>query len=191
MQIEFEAKFTNIDKDDVRSKLKNIGATLVRPEFLMRRMNFDPPVKINGGGLRVRDEGDKVTLSLKIDAGDKIHDQKESQVVISSFEMGCEILESMGARNKAYQETKREIWKLGEVEFDIDTWPGLNPFLEIEAPNEPTVKAAAEKIGCDWHSALFGGVGRIYQTELGIDIDKINNQTTEITFANPPQKYGS
>ena len=191
MQIEFEAKFTNIDKDDVRSKLKNIGAVLVKPEFLMRRVTFDTPLGIKGGWLRVRDEGDKITMSLKVEAGDKITDQKECQIVISDFNKGCEFLEAIGVQRKAYQETTREIWQLGKIEFSIDTWPGLNPFLEIEAPNEPTVKAAAEKIGCDWHSALFGGVGRIYQTELGIDIDKINNQTTEITFANPPQKYGS
>jgi len=34
MQVEYEATFANIDKDEVREKLKSIGAQLVRPEFM-------------------------------------------------------------------------------------------------------------------------------------------------------------
>ncbi|MFH1866591.1 MAG: class IV adenylate cyclase, partial [Patescibacteria group bacterium] len=147
MQIEFEAKFTKIDKEKLRGKLKAIGAKLVRPEFLMKRVVFDPPVKIKGGWLRVRDDGQKVYLSLKVVDGSGIKDQKEIEVEIGDFSMGCKILESIGARRKAYQETKREMWKLSEVEFDIDTWPGLNPFLEIEGENEKQVKDVANKLG--------------------------------------------
>lgn len=36
MQIEYEATFPNIDKNEIREKLKNVGATLVRPEFLQK-----------------------------------------------------------------------------------------------------------------------------------------------------------
>ncbi len=186
MQIEFEAKFINIDKEAVRNKLKSIGATLIRPEFLMKRVVFDPPVEIKGGWLRVRDEGDKVTLSLKVVDGQEIKDQKETAVEIGNFELGCKLLESIGAKRKAYQETKREVWKLGEVEFDIDTWPGLSPFLEIESNSEDEVERAAKKMGFDWEKAKFGAVDIVYWEELGISFEEINN-IREITFDNLPQ----
>lgn len=37
MDTELEAKFVDIDKDGIRTKLKNLGATLVYPERQMRR----------------------------------------------------------------------------------------------------------------------------------------------------------
>ncbi|MCP6717994.1 MAG: hypothetical protein KJI70_00400 [Patescibacteria group bacterium] len=43
MKIEYEAKFTNIDKDEIRLKLKNIGANLIRSEFLQKRIVFNLP----------------------------------------------------------------------------------------------------------------------------------------------------
>lgn len=187
MQIEFEAKFTNISKDDLRAKLKQIGAILLRPEFLMKRVVFDPPIKIPGGWLRVRDEGDKIYMSLKVVDGAGIKDQKETEIEIGNFETGCKLLASIGARRKAYQETKREIWQKGEVKFDIDTWPGLNPFLEIEGSNESQIKIATTSLGLEWSQAKFGAVDIVYLEELGITHDEINNQITEITFANPPR----
>ena len=186
MQIEYEAKFLNINIEEVRAKLKNIGAQLVRPEFLMRRVVFVTPSKIENAWLRVRDEGDKITMSLKIDGGEKIHDQKESQIMISDFTAGCKFLESIGARKTAYQENKREVWKQSGVEFDIDTWPGLNTFLEIEGVSEEVVKKAASELGFDWSGAVFGSVGRLYIKELGINIDEAGSEIPEITFTNPP-----
>lgn len=68
MQTEIEAKWLNIDIDLMRNKLEKNGAQLVHPERQMRRCTFDFPDKklhqVNGW-VRVRDEGDKVTLSYK------------------------------------------------------------------------------------------------------------------------------
>ena len=74
MEIEYEATFTNINKEHIRQKLSSIGATLEREEYLQRRTVFNLPKnnEIAGGWLRVRDEGDKITLSLKIVDGDRI-----------------------------------------------------------------------------------------------------------------------
>jgi len=37
MEIEYEATYLNIDKDEVRARLKSAGAKLIKPEFLQRR----------------------------------------------------------------------------------------------------------------------------------------------------------
>jgi hypothetical protein len=42
MNIEYEATFTNVNKEKVREILKDKGGELIRPEFLQKRMLFLP-----------------------------------------------------------------------------------------------------------------------------------------------------
>ncbi len=67
MQIEYEATFTNQNKDSIRQRLKRGEADLVKSEFLMKRTTFNLPngVDRQTTWLRVRDEGDTITLSLR------------------------------------------------------------------------------------------------------------------------------
>lgn len=76
----------------------------------------------------------------------------------------------LGLREVRYQENYREEWQLGNVVFDLDTWPSLPTFLEIEGPDEPAVRQAAEQLGLDYAQARFGSVDEIYKTETGRDI---------------------
>ncbi|MEV8631459.1 hypothetical protein AB0395_07355 [Streptosporangium sp. NPDC051023] len=64
----------------------------------------------------------------------------------------------------------REEWSLDDVTFDIDTWPGLSTFVEIEGPDEATVRRAASLLGFDYSEARFGSVDEIYKSEMGRDI---------------------
>ncbi|EKD58979.1 MAG: hypothetical protein ACD_56C00015G0007, partial [uncultured bacterium] len=67
MQIEYEATFANIDKDEVRDRLQKAGGRLIKSEFMQKRRNFNLPRgnEIEGGWMRVRNEGDKITMRLK------------------------------------------------------------------------------------------------------------------------------
>ncbi|HQB51158.1 MAG TPA: CYTH domain-containing protein [bacterium] len=185
MAIEYEATFANVNKTDIRQRLKAVGATLVRPEFLQKRVNFNLPEshQIKGGWLRVRDEGNRTTMSLKIIDGETITDQKEIQLVVDSFSEAKNLLASIGCREKAFQESRRELWLLDEVEVTIDEWPFLEPFVEVEGVSEAAVKAVAEKLGFDYSLAKFCAVDVLYSEKYGLSFDRINNQTPEITFA--------
>ncbi|MBT4722743.1 CYTH domain-containing protein [Candidatus Falkowbacteria bacterium] len=187
MMTEFEATFIDIDVDEVRKKLKSIGAKLIYPERLMTRVVFFPPKDIKGGWMRVRDEGDKITMSLKVVNGEKIEDQKEICFNIDDFDQGCQFLETIGAKRKSFQETKREMWHYDDVEIAIDTWPGLDPYVEVESDSEDKVKKVSDLLGFDFSKAIFGAADVIYELKLGILPDVINNRTPRITFDNPPQ----
>lgn len=192
MQIEYEATYININKDEIREKLKNAGASLIRPEFLQKRVTFNLPAghEIKGGWIRVRDEGDKTTMTLKIIDGDKIQDQKEVNLKINNFGEGVEFLGRIGARKKAYQETKRELWVIDGVEITIDTWPFLEPIIEIEGKSEEDVKKVSAQLGLNYKEALFCPIGKIYEMKYGIPERIINNQIPEIIFEgkNPFEK---
>lgn len=187
MEIEYEATFANINKDIIREQLKKAGATLVKPEFLMKRIVFELPLghEIPGGWLRVRDEGDKTTMSLKVVNGDKIEDQKEICLKIDDFNTGVNFLESIGARQKAFQESRRELWLLDKVEVTIDEWPYLEPYVEVEGKSEEEVKAVSAKLNFDYSQALFCSVDTLYNKKYGTPFETINHHTKLITFSDP------
>lgn len=184
MEIEYEATFINIDKDAVRKKLDSIGAHLVRSEFLQKRVVFNLPEghEKAGAWLRVRDEGNRITMSFKIVDGDTISDQKEAQLVIDNFEAAVQFLELIGCKQKSFQESRREIWELDGVEIMIDEWPFLEPFVEVEGSSEQEVRKVAERLGLDYSKALFDSVDGQYQIKYGISKERINQHTPLIAF---------
>ena len=174
----------NIDKDEIRRKLKAVGAELVKPEFLQKRFNFHLPgnLREDRAWLRVRDEGDKITLSLKKIEGKEIHHQKELSLQVSDFETAVDILKAMGCEIRMYQETKRELWMLDGAEVTIDEWPFLEPFVEVESDSENSVKAVSEKIGFDWTQAVFSPVGKVYKMKYNVSPSLFEGEDVRLTF---------
>jgi adenylate cyclase, class 2 len=184
MHIEYEATFENVDKDEIRSRLKKAGAKLVRPEFSFRRVTLHLPTghEIPNAWLRVRDNGKKITQTLKIVSKGKIENQQELEITVDSFENTIEFLEKIGCRKKAFQETKREKWELDSVEVCIDEWPFLEPFIEVEGENEEDVRKVSEKLGFEWDRALFCAVGHLYERKYGISEEHFNDRIPKIVF---------
>lgn len=70
----------------------------------------------------------------------------------------AEILGHLGLAEVRYQENYREEWRWGDIAFDFDTWPGLPTFVEIEGPDEHSVRRAAASLELDYSRARFGSV---------------------------------
>ena len=187
MEIEYEATYLNIDKDEVRARLKSAGAKLIKPEFLQRRYvwHFPKGHEIYGSWVRVRDEGDKITMSIKIVDGRNLEDQREVMLTIDNFDKAREMLNLLGCQERAYQETKRELWHLDKAEITIDEWPHLEPFVEVEAMSEEEVKNVSAKIGFDYSQAKFGSADFFYADKYNISIDVFNKETPILTFDQP------
>jgi adenylate cyclase class 2 len=189
METEIEAKWLNIDTVAFRKTLHKVGASLVVPERLMSRRVFDYPdhrLEKIGGWIRVRDEGDKVTMSYKQLNDRTLHGTKEVTVIVDDFDNGCNFLESIGLVGNSFQETKRESWKLGGVEIEIDTWPWIPSFVELEAKTEETLKDAAKILGLDYADALHGSVETAYQAVYDVTEEEIDNWA-EIRFIDVPE----
>lgn len=189
MKKEIEATFLSIDKNLLRLKLKEIGFKLKIPEYIMRRKTFDfstIDAEKNKWG-RVRQEFDKVTMTIKEIRGSGINDIYEVEMIVNDFNTATEFFEACNIFPKAFQENRREVWIKDNIEATIDTWPGLNPFIEIEGPDEKSVREMSDKLGFDFNQAVFGSIDIVYEKETGISANKIIN-LPEITFANPPKK---
>lgn len=188
MHTEIEAKFLDIDADLLREKLKSLKAILVNNERTMKRKNFDfedGRLHKISGWVRVRDEGNKVTLSYKQLNDRSLHGTKEVNVTVENFEDTCNFLESIGMKQKSYQVTKRESWLLDDVEIEIDTWPWIPQYVEIEGKSEEEVKSAASRLNLDWQKALHGSVEVAYQAYFDVTEDEID-AWEEITFIQTP-----
>ncbi len=144
--------------------------------------NFPKHHEIKGGWIRIRDENDKITMSLKIVNGTKIRDQKEICLEVNNLKQAEAFLTYLGCKKKAYQESKRELWILDETEVTIDEWPFLEPFVEIEGKTEKIVKNVSKKLGFDYSKALFGSVDTLYKNKYNIPEAIINNKTPIIAF---------
>ena len=190
MNTEIEAKFLNIDHDAIRAKLEALGGVLEQPLRLMRRVVIHTPdMTSKNAFLRVRDEGYRTTITYKQFDSDAVDGAKEYEVEVSSFDDTVRMLSASGLTYDAYQESKRENWRLGNVEIMLDEWPWLQPYLEVEGESEEAIKQVAELLELSWTDAQFGGIANAYRSQYphigdeGITI--INQQWAEIKFNSP------
>lgn len=190
METEFEVKFYPINKEEYRRKLTLLGAKCINPERKMRRAIADRRAypQLRCDLLRVRDESNKVTMTVKVhpQEGGKIADQKEVEVVVSDFEKAVEIMETVGLKPNIYQENLRETWNYNEAEVTIDTWPCLEPFTEIEAKSEERVREVAERLGFDWNKKIIAPVPEVMAKVYKLSIEEVLQKVTYLTFENNP-----
>lgn len=188
MKSEIEGKWLNVDVVEFRKKLIEVGAELVEDERLMTRQVFDFPdkrlSKINGW-VRLRNESDKITLSYKQLNDRSIDGTKEVTVVVNDYDETVSFLEAVGLVSKSTQETKRESWKIGNTEIEIDTWPWIPSFVEIEAENEMKLRETAELLGFDYEQVLHGSVETAYQAVFDVSEEEID-EWKEIKFMPVP-----
>jgi adenylate cyclase class 2 len=170
METEFELRILDIDVDDVKRRLEQIGATCVA-ERSMRRKVYDFDENPNAW-LRLRETGEKVELTIKEIESETIDGTKELEIEVSDFETTAKILEKLGFTHKSIQENKRVSYRKGDVMFEIDFWPRIPPYLEIEGPSKEAVEAAVKELGFTLDQTTGMGNQAIYD-HYGIDIRKL------------------
>ena len=169
MKTEIEVNFAGIDIAEIRQALKAAGAQLEQPMRLMKRALIEEPHhEAEHAFIRIRDEGDKITLTFKRrddPSASTIDSVKELEVEVSDFDKTVTIFSEAGWKYKTFQESKRETWKLDGTEVVIDEWPWLEPYIEIEGESEADVRAAAKKLGLSWDDVLFGHIDALYEMQ--------------------------
>jgi adenylate cyclase class 2 len=189
MQTEIEAKFLNVDHNALRAKLRALGATCEQPMRTMQRKSYDFPGgqlrKDKNAWVRIRNEGDKITMSYKQLNDRSAYGTKEICVTLDSFEQADVFLLALGLVQTSYRETKRESWRLGHIEIELDEWPWTKPYIEFEASSETELQQMAHDLDLDWDEVLHGSVEVVYAAEYNITEDDVNSWP-EITFMPVP-----
>jgi len=184
MPQEIEAKFLDIDIIKYRKLLKDNNCTLIHEKKLLRRIVFDKCDKSTNGFVRVRDEGDGITMTVKTFKNSKYADEIEVNIK-ETFENGVKFIEGIGLIKKAYQESYREKWKHPLAnEITIDIIPGIPPYTEIESNTEENLNKLIDILNLDKNKMRFGSFDKTYSEYYGFEADIINKHTPFITFEN-------
>lgn len=193
MKTEIEAKFSPIVPGELLQKLTKLKAKQVQGRTLMKRVLYDkrknPQIKTTY--VRIRDEGDKITMSLKQMAGakGKVTDQKEHMLIVPDFEEAREFLTGTGLVESCYQEAYRTTWKYKDSEIVMDEFPALAPFLEIESETEEELQEIVKELGLNWKDKITHAVDGIYESTYKMPNEQILESISFITFKQIPKAF--
>jgi adenylate cyclase class 2 len=172
-KIEYEARFMGLDLNWVRELLGgHPEITCDYPRTLLRRYILEDSASAGRGYLRLRTgEFDKSFLTLKSPTGSNGVDAfAEVTVEVGDEESTLTLFKCLGFEVLRYQESYREQWRWGAIVFDLDEWPGLPPFLEVEADDAESVAKGAQLLGLSMDAAEFDNVADTYRRHAGRDI---------------------
>lgn len=157
---ELELKFLEVDKAAIVKKLEAVGARLL-VDGVLRTVYFDTPdgkIKKANRLLRLRTFGDKFELcwkdNMRIEDGCKVYDETETYV--SDFDATVKILENLGFVQAISFGKKRTEYILDDgTKFEIDEFPGVPVFVEVEAVSSKRIEEIAEKFDLNKYERTY------------------------------------
>lgn len=169
MHTEYEVRILEINKEELIEKLNKLGAKKIDEFDYKRRVyNFNPAVDYKW--IRLRTDGNKTTLTIKKIEKLSIDGTKEMEIEVSDFEETNNILQELGYKSHTYQENKRIRYVLNDVELDIDTWPYIPTYLEIEGKDEESVKQMMKLLEVEESQVTTLDVQGVFKEFYNIDI---------------------
>ena len=177
MHTEYEVRILEIDVVKVIKKLEELNACL-EWDLLQRRYVYDFIPKLDGKWIRLRTNGDKTTLTIKNVVSSEIDGTQELEIEVDNFDRCNLVLKELGYEAKAYQENRRVQYSLGGVEIDIDYWPLIPTYLEIEGPTEEAVYSVVEQLGFKRDDVTSRDVEGIY-LDYGHNMEEIKDLRLE------------
>lgn len=172
MNTEYEVRKLNIFFEEIIQKLEKIGAKQIG-KYNQKRYVYDFIPKQKGRWIRLRSNGKVSTLTIKEIESMRIDGTKELEIEVSNFNDTNEILMKLGYVPRTFQENFRIKYTLGRVEFDLDKWPMIPPYLEIEGQSEADVLNAVKLLGWKMNDMITQDVNTIYSTVYGINLESI------------------
>lgn len=169
MKTEYEIRVLEIDVEGIIKKLEELGA-IKKGEFNQKRYIYDLKPVENGKWIRLRTNGKVTTLAYKDIVSDTIDGTKEIEFEVEDIEKTNEFLNSIGFNYRSVQENKRIEYILNNVTIDIDSWPMIPTYMEIEGESEEDVMKAKKLLEVDESKVTALNCDDVYRQIYGIDI---------------------
>jgi adenylate cyclase class IV len=176
MPKEYEYRFNNYNKKEIITTLKDINAKYFGT-FKFRVMVFTDSIN-SEKYIRVRDEGHRITMTVKNNLTDKF--PVENEVNINDFDEGINILLAVGCKKKYYYEKYREIWHYKNSEIIFDMNPGIPELMEVESSTKKELDILCKKLELSINNYQGFSNNQVYLDLFGIVIPK----SLDLTFKN-------
>ncbi len=176
MAKEIEAKILGINVDEIAKKIESLGGK--KKEIFYKIYSY----KLDDGSsaiehARLRDDGEKITLTYKKKYKETLTGTQEIEFEVLDFDKAADFMAKIiPEKKKYYQERKRWLYEIGDVEICIDFWPKIKPFLEIESNSTDKIIEMMKKLGIEKESFENPDITTIYLTE-GLNIHDFEKLT--------------
>lgn len=177
---ELEVKFLDINKEEIKSKLKNLGAIDLGEDLIEEVIIYDQDLKWKDEGkkfIRLRKRKGKIYLAYKNHFALEFGKTEEIEVEVSDLEIATAFFEELGFIAYRQQEKKRHTFTLNGVTFDIDTWPRIPTYLEIEGTDKMQIKNMAKELELDWSMANFESALEVIEKIYSVAVGKMRHFT--------------
>lgn len=170
MNIEYECRLLGINKENFEKLLLEKGA-VKKDDYYQKRYTYDFNPKKENKWVRLRTNGKINTLTIKEITNNKAIDgTNELEIEVSDFTKANEILNQLGYIYRNYQENKRTTYTLDGVEIDIDSWPMIPTYVEIEGKSKEDVYNIIDKLNLPKKDITYLDVTGIYNDIYNIDV---------------------
>lgn len=174
MAQEIETKVLDIDAEGVKKQLADLGAKKIQETRLI--VDWYRPKGEKSGEenwfLRIRSYSDgknEVTWKAKSDILGTARRHKEINFDIAEPEKLADLFEELSLEKYAHQEKDRTSFAFKDWQFDIDEYPGMPAFLEIEGESEDHVKEAIRLLGLENNRTWADGERKLIQNIYKLD----------------------
>jgi len=175
MNTEIEARFLEIDKEALIAQLHEYKAVDTGEKLLSEIIFYDQQDTWSSEGryVRIRSTGDSTRMTYKHIRESAIDGATEIELEVSSRTTAESFLENIGLKAARRQEKLRHTFTLDGVTIDIDTWPNIPSYVEIEGPSEVVIRRVAEQLGFDWNQAVYDDARSIIETRYDIPVGSL------------------
>ena len=122
--------------------------------------------------IRLRQTNNKTTIAVKhiLAPNDTcIQQMLETELEVADINTANSLLEALGFFHRGDEEKERISYVLFDHQIDIDTWPGLPTYFEVEGTSEEDLKDFLSKLGYSLSDTVSCTVDEIY-LQHGISI---------------------
>ena len=116
--------------------------------------------------IRLRQSNDKIELTLKHiyeKNNDKIQKVKEIELNVSSLNEMNNLLEASGIVKRNYQEKIRTSYKYKDASVEIDEWPLLDTYIEVECNDSDTINEIINLLELNDHEIVSLNTQELYR----------------------------
>lgn len=174
---EIEIKFLEVDVEDVEQKLKTLGAIKQFDQVFEEWVFQKPQWREKSGRIRLRKTSNITQLCYKETIQDTSKGNLEVEVEVDDAANMLAILDKLDLGRSRRQQKRRIEYKLNNVLVDIDFWPLIPPYVEIEGDSYEDMAKVAKLLEFDMEQACQLDAFQVYDKIYNIDIRKIDNLT--------------
>lgn len=174
MAHEIETKVLDIDVADIKNKLIALGAKKIQETRLIVDWYRIKGVKEGEDPwfLRIRSNSEgvhEVTWKAKSQILGTARKHKEINFNIPEPEKLSDLFEELGLEKYAHQEKDRTSFSFKKWSFDIDQYPKMPAYMEIEGTSEESVKEAISLLGLQKNPTWAKGERILIQDTYSLD----------------------